>query len=525
MNGAEALIKTLVANGVRACFANPGTSEMHFVAALDRVPEMRGVLCLFEGVATGAADGYARLTGMPAATLLHLGPGLANGLANLHNARRARVPVVNVVGEHAGYHKALDAPLTSDIEGFARPVSGWIRTSRSTEEVGADAAAAVAASLSAPGQVATLILPADTAWTEGGRIGEPIAPTKARAVARERVAEVAAALKTAKRLAFLLNGQSVRKAALEHAGAIAAATGARLFCDTFVPRLERGAGIVPVTRLPYFGEQVIEALAGTDILVTVETSPPVAFFAYPDKPGELTPPGTHTLRLALPSEDGPGALAALADLVGAKAKFERQALTRPEIPKGALTVGSAGAVIGALLPEGTVVVDESITAGIAVFPLAQGAPPHDWLQVMGGSIGEALPMAVGAAIGAPDRKILCLSGDGSAMYTLQALWTMAREKLDIVNVIFNNGSYVILNFELMRMGAQNPARALSMLDLKGPALDWVDLARGMGVEATRAERGNVCRRAAECASLARAAPHRGDGLTPRVFGAVIPDAT
>lgn len=486
MNGAEALIKTLVANGVKACFANPGTSEMHFVAALDRVPEMRGILCLFEGVATGAADGYARMAEAPAATLLHLGPGLANGLANLHNARRARVPIVNVVGEHASYHKGLDAPLTSDIEGFARPVSAWIRVSRSTGEVGADAAAAVAASLSAPGQIATLILPADTAWGEGGRIGEPIAPTHARPVEQERIAEAAAALKSAKKPALLLNGRSVRKAALEHAGAIAAATGARIFCDTFVPRLERGAGIVPVMRLPYFGEQVLEVLAGTDLIVTVETHPPVAFFAYPDKPSELTPMGTRVVRLALPSEDGPGALAALADLAGAKAKVERQAVQRPDLPKGALTVGSAGAVIGALLPEGAIVVDESITAGIAVYPLAQGAPAHDWLQVMGGSIGEALPMAVGTAIGAPGRKTLCLSGDGSAMYTAQALWTMAREKLDIVTIVFNNSSYVILNFELMRMGAQNPGpRALSMLDLKSPAINWVELARGMGVEAAR----------------------------------------
>lgn len=486
MNGAEALIRTLVANGVKACFANPGTSEMHFVAALDRVPEMRGVLCLFEGVATGAADGYARMTGMPACTLLHLGPGLANGLANLHNARRARVPIVNVVGDHALYHKALDAPLTSDIEGFARPVSGWIRTSRSTEEVGGDAAAAVAASLSAPGQIATLILPADTAWTDGGRIGERSAPTPARAVASERIAEVAAALKSAKRAAILLNGKSLRRGALESAGAVAAATGARLFSDTFTTRLERGAGLVPVTRLPYFGEQVLEALTGTDLLVLVETTPPVSFFAYPDKPGELTPSGVKVVRLAQPAEDGPAALTALAELLGAKASPARQALARPEMPKGALSVGSAGAVIGALIPEGAVVIDESITAGIAVYPLAQGAPPHDWLQVMGGSIGEAVPLAVGAAVGAPDRKIICMSGDGSAMYTLQGLWTQAREKLDVVNIIFNNGSYVILNFELARVGAQNAGpRALSMLDLKDPALNWVDLARGMGVAAER----------------------------------------
>jgi acetolactate synthase-1/2/3 large subunit len=507
MNGAEALIRTLLAARVEVCFANPGTSEMHFVAALDRVPEMRGILCLFEGVATGAADGYARMAERPACTLLHLGPGLANGLANLHNAKRARVPIVNVVGEHALTHKALDAPLTSDIEGFARPVSSFIRTSRSVEEVGTDAAASVAAAMSAPGSIATLILPADTAWTEGARVGQPLGATPPHAVAEERIAEIAAALKTARRPALLLNGKSLRARALESAGKIAAAPGARLYCDTFCTRLERGAGLVPVTRLPYFGEQVLELLAGTDLLVTVETGAPVAFFAYPGKPGELTPSGARTLRLALPAEDGPGALAALAEMVAGKSVPVRQALARPELPKGALTVGSAGAVIAALLPEGAIVVDESITAGIAVTPLAQGAPAHDWLSVMGGSIGGGLPVAVGAAVACPDRKVVCLHGDGGAMYTLQALWTQARERLDIVNVIFNNGSYAILGFELMRVGAQNPGpRALSLFDLKNPELSWVKLGEGQGVSSTRVETAEAFADVLK-AALAHRGPH------------------
>ncbi|MFD1120798.1 thiamine pyrophosphate-binding protein, partial [Sphaerisporangium aureirubrum] len=176
MNGAQSLIRTLADAGVDVCFANPGTSEMHFVAALDTVPEMHGVLGLFEGVVTGAADGYARVAGRPAAALLHLGPGLGNGLANLHNARRARTPVVVVVGDHATYHKKYDAPLESDIEAVAGSLNGWVRRCAATGDVGADAAAAVAAAMDAPGRVATLVLPADLSWGEGERPARPVAP-------------------------------------------------------------------------------------------------------------------------------------------------------------------------------------------------------------------------------------------------------------------------------------------------------------------------------------------------------------
>ena len=171
MNGAQALINTLVDGGVDVCFANPGTSEMHFVAALDTVPQMRGVLTLFEGIATGAADGYARIAGRPAAVLLHLGPGLGNGLANLHNARRARVPMVVVVGDHATYHKKYDAPLESDIDALAGSVSGWVHRTSDTADIAADAAEAIAETL-ANNQISTLILPADTSWTDGAGLGE-----------------------------------------------------------------------------------------------------------------------------------------------------------------------------------------------------------------------------------------------------------------------------------------------------------------------------------------------------------------
>lgn len=487
MTGAESLVRSLLAAGIDTCFANPGTSEMQFVAALDRVPGMRPVPCLFEGVATGAADGYARMAGRPATTLLHLGPGLAHGLANLHNAKRARSPIVNVVGEHALSHRQLDAPLSSDIEGFARPVSAFVRTVLDVGEAGRDAAQAVAAARSAPG-IATLIVPADIGWSRGGRVAAPIQPTAARRVDPQRIEAVAKALKAAHRPAILMSGSVLRRASLELAGRVAAATGARLYCDFLAPHLERGAGLVPVRRLGYFGEQVIEELTGTDLLVLLETEPPVAFFAYPGKPGELTPPGTLVLPLAKRSEDGRAALATLAELIGGGDLVGRQLLARPELPKGALTPNSAGAVIAALLPENAIVVDESCTTGLAVVPMCQGAAAHDWLAQTGGSLGLGIPLALGAALACPDRKTLCLTGDGSVMYTLQGLWTLAREQLDVVTIVFSNRAYAILNYELQRTGAGSggPAAA-SLLDLTRPDLSFVDLARGMGVEAARVE--------------------------------------
>jgi acetolactate synthase-1/2/3 large subunit len=487
MTGAESLVRSLLASGVRTCFANPGTSEMQFVAALDHIEGMRPVPCLFEGVATGAADGYARMAGRPAATLLHLGPGLANGLSNLHNARRARSPIVNVVGEHALSHRQLDAPLSSDIEGFARPVSAFVRMVQEVGEAGRDAAQAVAAARSAPG-IATLIVPADISWSSGGRVAHPIRPTPVRPIEPARIAAAADALKAAQRPAILMSGNVLRRAPLEVAGRIAAATGARLYCDFLAPRLERGAGLVPVRRLSYFGEQVLEELAGTDLLVLIETDPPVAFFAYPGKPGELTPPGTLVLQLAKRTEDGLWALAALADLVAAgSVEAPTQALAQPGLPSGPLTPSSAGAVIATLLPENAIVVDESCTSGLALVPMCQGAAPHDWLAQTGGSLGLAMPMSVGAAIACPERKVVCLTGDGSAMYTLQSLWTQAREKLDVVTIVFSNRAYAILNYELQRLGAQCGPAAASLLDLRRPELRFADLARGMGVEATRVE--------------------------------------
>jgi len=488
MNGAESLLQTLVACGVEVCFTNPGTSEMHFVAALDRQEGMRSVLGLFEGVVTGAADGYARMTGKPACTLLHLGPGLANGLANLHNARRARVPLVNVVGDHATYHRHLDAPLTSNIAGFAEPVSGWIRAAESSQSVAADGAAAVAAALTPPGQIATLILPADTAWGPAKAPAAPLPLPSPPQVSDDAVSAAARALQSGEPCAILMNGAALTEQGLDWAGRIAAKTGARLFADTFVTRIARGAGRVEIERVPYFGEQAAEVLAPYRHLILVATKAPVTFFAYPGKPSELTPEGCAVHTLAAPAQNAVAALEALCRAVGAgNATALRQPLQRPSLPRGALHPESAAQALGALLPEHAIVVNEGATSGFAIPAMTATAPPHDWLDLTGGAIGQGLPTAVGAAVACPDRRVVALEGDGSGMYTVQALWTMAREGLDVTSVVFSNRKYAILQVELLRVGAGNPGRkAMEMLSLNQPDLDWVKLATGMGVPATRA---------------------------------------
>jgi acetolactate synthase I/II/III large subunit len=486
VKGAEAVVRTLADCGVTACFANPGTSEMHFVAALDTVPEMRGVLCLFEGVATGAADGYGRMTGRPAAALLHLGPGLANGLANLHNARRAGTPVVAVVGDHATYHKRYDAPLESDIDALAASVSGWVRRTSRSADAGADAADAVAASVSPPGQIATLILPADATWTEGGEPAVPVAPRSAP-LSQAMVGHALDVLRShGGSVTILLGGTGLTRPALDAASRIAAATGARLLAETFPARLERGAGVPSVARLAYLVEQAADQLAGTRHLILAGARAPVSFFAYPGKPSTPLPDGCQVHLLAGPGDDVPGALAALADVAALGAAPVPQQPARPPLPDGDLTAESAAAVIGALLPERAIVSDEANTSGLWLAGATAGAPPHDWLTLTGGAIGQGLPLATGAAIACPDRPVLALEADGSAMYTASALWTHAREQLDVTTVIFSNRAYAILGIELLRTGAAGGPTARGLLDLSRPDIDFTALAAGMGVPASRA---------------------------------------
>ncbi|WP_208028905.1 acetolactate synthase large subunit [Rhabdothermincola sediminis] len=515
MNGAQALIRTLVDAGVDVCFMNPGTSEMHFVAALDSVPEMRGVLGLFEGVVTGAADGYARMTGRPAATLLHLGSGLGNGVANLHNARRARSPIVNIVGDHATYHKRYDAPLESDIETVARNVSGWIRTSQSPDQVALDAAQAVAASYGPPGQVATLILPADVSWSPAPGPAEPLERPRARAVDASTVEHIAGALRSGEPAALLLGSTATLEQPVEAAARVAAATGAKLLAEVFPPRLARGAGCPAVERLGYLAEFAELQLSGLRHLVLVGAAAPVSFFAYPGKASYLVPEGCEVHVLAGPGDDDAGALAMLAECLGAPPEPPRQPAQRPPRPSGPLTAETLGQAIGATLPEGAIVSDEGQTMGLFVAGFTAGAPPHDWLTLTGGAIGQGLPVATGAAIACPERKVLALEADGSAMYTFQALWTQAREALDVVTVVLANRSYAVLNMELNRVGAEPPGpRAKAMLDLTGPELDFVSLARGAGVPATRAE---TAEELTDQLAVAFAEPG------PRLIEAVLPD--
>ena len=488
MNGAESLVRTLVNNGVNVCFTNPGTSEMHFVAALDKVEGMRCVLGMFEGVVTGAADGYYRMTGNPAATLLHLGPGLGNGLANLHNAKKAHSGIVNIVGEHATYHLKHDAPLTSDIEGIARPMSHWVKSAASSASLARDCAKAIQEARAAPGHIATLIAPADTAWgpSDGPVEAAPAAPRQR--VESRMISAAAAALTCGEPAMLMLGGVAVRGTALELAGRIAAKTGCRLMAEYNNARMECGAGRVGVDRLPYVVDNAIAALKGTRQLVLAGAKAPVAFFAYPDKPSVLTPEGCSTTALGGVGDDLEQALEALAIEVGAlQTPAVVSTLKRPALPSGPYTLEGIAVVLAALLPEQAIVVDESISSGRNFGPYMKHAAPHDWLNVRGGSIGFGLPTATGAAIGAPDRKVIALEGDGSAMYTLQSLWTMARENLDVLVVIFANRSYQILRGELANMGAGAPGRrAQDMLTLDRPALDWLALARGLGVEAGRA---------------------------------------
>ena len=438
-SGAQALIRTLVDAGVTTCFTNPGTSEIHFVAGLDSVPEMRAVLTLFEGVATGAADGYARMADAPASTLLHLGPGLGNGLANLHNARRAKVPVVNIVGDHATYHVQYDTPLQSDIETVARNVSAWVRTSTRTEQLARDAAEAVAAATGPPGQVATLIVPADVSWHDGAHPAKPLQPTAPPPASAELIEAIANAVRGGRRTGILLGGRALRERGVIAAARIAAANHAKLFAERTAARLERGAGLPVVERLEYWPELVSRQLDGLEHLILVDAKAPVSSFASPDRNSSLVPAGCQVHELAPPGSDILESLDELVealDAAGAKPVLQREAT--PPRPEGRLTAEKACQAVGAILPEGAILSDEAITSVATLAANIAGAPRHDWLTLAGGAIGQGLPVAVGAAIACPDRPVIALEADGSAMYTIQSLWTMAREQLDVTVLIFNN---------------------------------------------------------------------------------------
>jgi acetolactate synthase-1/2/3 large subunit len=458
------------------------------LGALDRAPEMRCLLTLFEGVATGAADGYARMTRKPACTLLHLGPGLANGVANLHNASRAQVPIINLVGDHATYHLPHDAPLTSDVEGIARPVSKWVRTSRMASGIGCDTADALAAARTYPGQIATLIVAADAAWSEGGVIAPASVFQKPPMPSSESIARAADLLRSGAPVGVLLAGDSTFGDGLEAAGRLAAATKAKLLVPYPFTRLERGAGLPHVERIPYIFEQAAEMLKEFRYLISVGAQPPISYFAHPSRDASPISPTCDVHTLARPEEDCSGSMLALAEQLTSK-RIDSPPFDPPPTPltaHGEISAAAVAITIGASLPENAIVIEESMTSGRNLMTATRGAPRHDVLANTGGSIGIAMPLAVGAAVACPERRVLCLSADGSGMYTQQALWSMARAGLNVTTVIFANREYAVLKREYASFGLGNPSdRIRDLFEIGRPDIDWLSLAKGMGVDGKR----------------------------------------
>ncbi|MDQ0138064.1 acetolactate synthase-1/2/3 large subunit [Neorhizobium galegae] len=492
MNGAESVVRTLIAGGVDTCFANPGTSEMHFVAALDQIPGMRCVLGLHETVVTGMADGYFRIAGKPACTLLHCGPGLANGLANLHNARRARSGIVNIVGDQATYHRPHDAPLTADTEALARTVSHWTRTSASADVVGRDTAAAIEAATAFPGQIATLILPSDVSWNENASIGAPLRNCVAASVDPFAVENAARILRSPGKVLLLLGTAALGPEAQEQAWRVATATGASLMADYVVGQVARGNGRLPLQRVPYNTDAAMAALAPFSHIILVGSKPPVGFFAYPGKPSLQYDPGTELHYLSRTDQDSCSALRSLADELRAPPAAIPAGGPRPSIGSGKPTTEGLAQTVAAVMPDHSIISDESLSFGRAFYPNSHTAPPHDWLHLAGGAIGDGLPVATGAAIAGRGRRVISLQADGSGMYSLQALWTQARERLPVTTIILNNRKYNILIGEYRGVGAVPGPTAISMLDLSRPDLDWTKLGEGMGVESARAHDLEEC---------------------------------
>jgi len=517
-NGAQALMDTLTNAGIDTCFTNPGTSEMHFVAALDN-SDMRAVLTLFEGVATGAADGYARIADRPAATLLHLGCGLGNGLANLHNARKARVPIVNIVGDHATYHVKYDAQLQSDIETVAHNVSTWVRTTQETDRIGEDAAEAIKVAQGAPAQISTLILPADVSWSEGGTaiadFSQPDPETATDAVVNE-IAEILK--KSGKKTAILLGRRVLMEEGLMAASKISEKTGAKLLTEVFPTRLQRGAGLPHVERLAYLAEMAAVQLGGFNHLVLIDAKAPVSFFAYPGKNSYLVPDRAKLHDLVQKDQDALKSIAALVKAVGAQDTMPKlQEAKRPKLPSGKLNAEKVVQAVGALLPENAIISDEAQTSGLKLPSSTAGCPKHDLLSVTGGAIGQGLPVAIGAAIAGKDRPVLSLNGDGSSMYTIQSLWTIVAEQLDVTIVIMNNGSYAILNIELERVGAEKAGpKAKAQLDISNPEIDFVSIAKGMGMPAVRTRTAEEFNAALENAFHEKG-PHLIDAIVPSEY--------
>ena len=485
MNGAELLVKTAIASGVEVCFANPGTTEMPIVLALDSIPGIRAFLGLFEGVCTGAADGYGRMLDKPAMTLLHLGPGLANGIANLHNARRAQSPVLNVIGEHASWHRDADPPLAMDIEGLAKTVSGWWRTCRSAQDIPGDVCDAVSAARL--GQVATLIFPHNHQLAESS--GHPVkaSPVPFDPLLSDSIAAVAARLRQSRKAALILGGRGLRKPGLNAAARVKAATGCDLFAPTLPGYMENGFGLPLVERILYFPEQATAVLSRYDTVLLIGAQEPVTFFGYPGVRSRILTDEQEKITLCTGRQNVVEALESLAESMGApthlaKDDNPRARAERPTLPSGELTAEKACLTLAALQPENAIIIDEAVTTRYSYLALAAKLPPHTVLTTAGGAIGQGIPCATGAAIACPDRPVIDLQADGSGLYTVQALWTQAREGLNVTTLICSNRSYRILQMELHRSGVTScGSNARRLTELTNPAIDWPKIARGFGV--------------------------------------------
>jgi len=486
VNGAEILVHTAVNAGIELCFANAGTTELPVAIAFDTIPGIKTVLGLFEGVCTGAADGYGRMLDRPAMTLLHLGPGFANGIANLHNARRAGSPVLSIIGDHATWHQKADAPLTMDIASLARTVSGWQRKNRSVQTISRNVMEAVYASLY--GQVASLIIPNDHQIEEWNGPLYSKRTFSFEPVDDTTIQKAVQILKKYTKTALIVSGRALRERGLQALSRIQRMTGCHLFTLSFPPYMERGAHFPHVERIPYFPEPAFKRLAAYEAFILAGTDIPVTFFGYQGIDSYLIHRGQKILHLTTtPRQNVAEALEHLAHaLTSSKGKTATRlplsSIERPDFPQGRLTPEKASATIAACQPEMAIIVDEGLTSIFAYYPLTATLPPHSYMTITGGSIGYGMPCAVGASLACPDRPVINIQADGSGLYTLQALWTEAREGLNVTTLICANRSYNILFLELERAGIKEPGpKTRSLADLGNPAVDWVSIAQGFGV--------------------------------------------
>ncbi|MDQ2094976.1 acetolactate synthase large subunit [Rhodalgimonas zhirmunskyi] len=513
-NGADALAQVLAQNGVDTCFANPGTTEMHMVQALTGRHGIKNHLCLFEGVASGAADGYARMARRPAATLLHLGPGLANALANLHNARKASTPVLNLVGEHALDHIAHNAPLTSDIATLAAPMSKSVVTLTETSQIAAQTRQILTDMQTGTPGVGTLIVPNDVAWGQAAPGNVPPVDLPPLALPDDRTVEAAAKALKSDGAMLILGHPFITARMQELAYAICTATGATLMGEAATARTARGAGLPNLPRIPFQIDAALAHLKDVRQAVLAGAKAPVAFFAYPERPSALLPPACTETTLCTADDNLEGALEALAEAVGAKpVKADPGQL--PAAPgEQAIDAEILGAAVANALPEGAIVIDESVTNGLYLYANGGTSPvAHDWINNRGGSIGYSMPVAIGAAVACPDRPVIVVTGDGSASYTPQSLWTMARSGLNITVVVLANRRYKILANEMSKIGAGEPDEGSDpLLSLDQPPIDWSALSKGYGVPATRVETG-----AALMQQIRRAVAEPGPSLIEAVM--------